>query len=48
MASRMRCSQALMSREQGATKFVVVPFARDMSAWLQRMREAIAPFEAEA
>lgn len=35
-------------REQGATKFVVVPLARDPLDWLRRLREVIVPFEAEA
>lgn len=35
-------------REQGATKFVLLPAARDPHAWLERLREVVEPFEEEA
>lgn len=35
-------------REQGGTKFVVVPAARDIGDWSRRMRDVVEPFEAEA
>jgi probable F420-dependent oxidoreductase len=35
-------------RAEGATKFVVIPIARDLVGWLAELRDQAAPFEAAA